>query len=802
MRGRPHTIMAYSAYLLFVLSATTTAFAKKIPVVEGIPAGFETLAAPRTTVVTLYYGGELIGNLPAKFTDSTLAFTDPSVLLAALPDVADKVAIGAALSSPLPTHPELLCGKRPREGCGQLEPTVAGIIFDEAQLSAELFIQRDLLATAEKNAVRYLPLPERHFSSVSRFNGAVSGTGSGNPNYTLGNHSIFSLGEGSLSTATTLTNRGVRFDTVSADIERQGIHGSLGLIRSLPMQLAGDRDIAGLTLNTSLRTRIDARKTEGNAIILYLPRQSFVSIYREGRLYSSRNYEAGNQQIDTSELPNGAYNITLRIQEVGGVAREETRFFAKSEQIPPPDAPTYYLQAGVIREPLAQDETMPQLTSAPLLRAGTVHRVAENMGLGIGLLGLSDRAAVEPGIFLLTDNTQLRATGLASSASDYGLQSSLLYIRPDWSANLDARKLWVGNRLSPEYIGLLNAITQATGSATYQLAPDIALTFRASYIETEAMPPITSIGPALTWRLWQEGESLLYFSADAARTGGREQATALLQFSYRLGHYGVSGQSGYSQGSNAPGAFGSVRGWYNHSTPDEALIAGINLRHDSRADSIGGDADWRTRIGHFNGSVQRSIGTQNSTSYGGSFAIGAAQAEDRIALGGSEANMSAVMVEATGDANGNFLIEINGTPRGTITAGERRVIYLTPYNSYRIRLTATAGSSMVHIEGGEQKITLYPGNVTPVTWQLHPFHVVVARILSSEGGPLANAALTNSREQAATNEKGYLQVELQQPTQLQFTQQDGSHCTVQLPPETTAVHGVLLYHTPLTCRPE
>jgi len=80
-----------------------------------------------------------------------------------------------------------------------------------------------------------------------------------------------------------------------------------------------------------LNTVIDSQKTQGNDILVYLPRRSFVSIYRDDRLYSSRTYDAGNQLIDTSELPDGAYTILLRIQEANGTSRKKRAFLSRTK---------------------------------------------------------------------------------------------------------------------------------------------------------------------------------------------------------------------------------------------------------------------------------------------------------------------------------------------------------------------------------------------------------------------------------------------------------------------------------------
>ena len=334
-------------YLVFsLITALSFPAYAGMQIEPGTPAGFEQLAAPRPTRVTVFYGGDQLGIFAAHSTPDSLRFDRPEDIVAAVPAIKDAPRVTGALQAFLPAHADLLCGPKRVADCGNLTPDIAGVIFNASQLSAELFVNSAFLSASAAPTDRYLPLPDRHLASVLGFNGALTGTDTQTPLYSLSNDATASIGEARLAAQSTVSNQGLRFDSATAGVERQGWAENAGLFRSRSMQLLSDRDIAGLSVATSTRTLLDQYKTAGNDILLYLPRRSFVSILREGRLYSSRAYEAGNQHIATDELPDGAYDITLRIQEPDGATREERRFFVKTQQLPPPDDPAYYLQAG------------------------------------------------------------------------------------------------------------------------------------------------------------------------------------------------------------------------------------------------------------------------------------------------------------------------------------------------------------------------------------------------------------------------------------------------------------------------
>jgi len=767
-------------------------------VVSGTPDGFEQLEAPRQSVVSLVYGGDLLGSFPVHLTPTTLKFDQPQKVLDAIPSVKNKAELLVELSQPLPVNSDQVCSAKRTENCGKLEPKTVGIIFNDSNLSGELFINSSYLAVVDGQA-RYLPLPDKHFSSVHVFNGAISGTTQAALNYTLSNDGIYSYGEKKLATQSTFSDQGLRFDTVAAGIERNGWSESAGLFRSRAMQLGGDLDMAGVSVATSSNTVLDARKTQGNDILLYLPRRSFVSIYREGRLYSSRNYDAGNQLIDTSELPDGAYTITLRIQEAGGATREEQRFFAKNEEIPPSDRPVYYAQGGLVRQPNFNDKTIPQVTSKPILRLGTVRRMTDNIGLGIGLTGVQDRAASEAGIYWLRSNTQIRATGLGSSKGDTGFNFNYLYTNQRMNASVDFRDVHASQLPDIEYQNLFSTYRQLSGTMAYAVKPEVTLGMRGTYSHQPASPTNYSIGPYAQWRIWQHGESMLELSADAAHVDTGNQGDVLMRFTKRFGNYGVTATGGGNIGQDG-GATASARGWYQKNEPGNVILVGAGASHDSRNDTLNGDGDWRNNFGQLHGSVQQSMGRDGSNlSYGGNFAFNAAQLHSKLHVGGSENDNSAIIIHTKGDATGSMKIFVNGVQHSSVKIGDEQVIYLSPFHTYNIHLTPDK-PGLYDFDSNSRKVTLYPGNVADLEWQVNTFYVVVGHIVTPDGKPLANALLQESRAQVTTGSAGQLQAELAQPHLLHFTTTDQQNCQVELPDTVFPVNGILLYRENLVCQ--
>lgn len=772
-----------------------------LTVQSGTPAGFESLAAPRPTSLKLYWGGEFLGHFSAQATPTQLAFDTPEEVLAAIPAIEDVGAVGAVLASPLPLNAKLVCMKGQKDGCGVLKPAIAGIIFDEARLSAELFIHPRYLSVQQDDSAKYLPLPEkRAFSSLYALSGAVAGTDGDTPNYSLTNEAIYAFGEAKFSTQSTMSNEGLRFDTAAASIDRRGWNATAGLFRSEAMQLMSDRDIAGVSFSTSSRTRLDAAKTQGNTILLFLPRRSFVSIYREGRLYSSKSYDAGNQEIDTAELPDGAYPITLKIQDTDGSTREETRFFAKTEEIPPEGEPRYFVQAGLIRADAQADDTLPRISGDPLVRAGVTQRVAENVGVTVSAAGVSDRLSMETGAFWIGEGVKVGATALVSTRRDFGVRLSYLQSFGLVNAAMDARKVWVRDEDMPGFGAQMRDLTELAGTLSYGLTDALTLGARGSYSAQAGTRASSSYGPYLQWRLWQYGESMLSLNADAAHTQNGRQGNVLVNFSHRLGGgFGISGNTGAGFGRDNSGPTGAMRLWHETVSPGETLRMSAGGTADRRNRSLGADAQWQNHIGAFRGAVQKNFGDFGSSyGYGGNFSVNAVQAEGDVHIGGDENARSAVVVATSGTAKGKMIIYVNEAEKSTVEIGDKQVLYLAPFHRYSIRLSPEK-SALLDYESAPKRVTLYPGNVVRLEWDVAPFQVVAARIVRENGEAVTNAKLKESKTLVSTDDKGFVQAELSDVRKMTFQTEDGASCIVRPPRGVAAKNGVVVYEETLVC---
>ena len=784
-----------------VLCITAKAAYANLDIVNGAPSGFENLEAPRATFVIVTFGGKQLGGFSAHITPDSITFDNMDLIARALPILKDKDSVIQALTGKLETHAEVLCRPGQTRECGVIKPAKAAIVFNEAKLSMELFINPAYLQNQNNTGPIYLPVPERRFSSLQNISGAFAGTNSDTPNFTLTNNAVTAFGEGRIESQFSATNSGINADTAVLRVDKNGFEESIGIFNSQYMQLIPDRNIAGVSIATSMNTRYDQHKIQGNSVILFLTRRAIVSIYRDGRLYATRPYEAGNQYIDTSELPEGAYNITLKIQDFDGTTHEETRFFAKWPDIPPPDIPSYYAQAGIIRNPVSINATLPEFSEQSLIRLGTVRRIRDNMGFEASLLGLDDRVAMENSVFLLEPGIQLRSTLLSSTHGDYGFQCSYQQIEHSWNMNIDARRLFTADKVIPSLSNspLFYSYTQVTAGINYNVTPDMTVGLRGNYSVSAGSDSARSYGTNIQYFFWRNNENMLSLNAETGENNNNFEANLFLHLIVRFGKNGLTNDAGFTKGNTSNGIAENMRVFHDDTTPDHSLIVGASLQKDADTKSVNLDSDWRNQFGRVQGFVQEAdtSGTDR-LNYNGNFNFGIAQEAGEIHIGGDQIGQSAVIVTLKGDSTIPMKILVNGSEHGTVSTGGTQAVYLSPYQVYTIGVLPTKGD-LVDFDGSIRTVTLYPGTVTPLEWEVNKVYVVLAHIFTEQGTPLVNASLKESKEPVSTDEKGLLQAMLSHAQSLTFITSENNLCTVELPANVTPLHNVLVYPEVLVC---
>lgn len=769
----------------------------------GPPPGFEELARPHEILVDVYFGGNKIGEAKALAAPGTLQFTEPGKLLELIPDVIPSPELAAELARPLPAHAELVCSSGNAGQCGVLSPAGAGIIFDEDRFRVTLFLAPGMLRLARAVPDTYLSPTRAPAALTSSIGLAVSGSSSSAPGYNFQNRTILSLGSARIrADASYASSLGLVVDDLAAEVDRRDLRYSAGLFWAPGLDLTGQRRIVGIGLGTQFDTRADRDILEGTPLVLFLQTASQVDLVVDGRLVASRSYGAGNIVLDTSALPDGSYPVVLRIREQNGSVHEEQRFFVKNAQIAPVGEPLYFAYAGMLANTRPGHPV--SLSRTFYYQVGTARRLSRSLALDLSAIGAGGKSMIEAGAWLVTRRGSARIAGLASISGDKGVLVQLGSSgRGPINFNLDLRRVWSsdGRPLIPisAYTGNFGSgipTGAQVGAGSYtQLSGSVGVSFGQAYLSVigslrhdDGHGGDYTIGPGISWPVLSRNGLQLILQADAQRTRSTTAAyvTARFQFtSKRLSLLATAGaatrRSGDRPEIDQTKAVGSISGEYFYQGEDRTQIsadAGLDRSLDS-SDVHAGGAIY-SRLGSARADLLHPFGGQGGVQYALTLQTGAAVDLHHLAVGGRDIEESALLVALKGEPGASaFDVLVDGQVRARLTGKAPVPIFLQPYRSYKVRLKPV-GSSSTDYDSATRTVTLYPGNVDRLSWDVRSLFTVFGQAFRPDGRPLANASVQSGRGIGETDGEGYFQIDVASGDRLSFTSGADGSCHVPL----------------------
>ncbi len=743
------------------------------------PPGFDDLDGPRPAVVDVFFDGAEVGMADAIVRPGFIRFDDPAGVAELLPGAVDTAAVAAALADELPANTDRVCGPRPEPECGVLEPSIAGVIFDIDSFRVDVFVAvayREL----RSGSAMFVPPPAWTPSALQDVGVAASFiTDDDDSSAVVSGRSIAAVGPArTIGTYGFDKDVGYFTDTLLAQYDRRGWRLEGGLDRALPVPILGERRFLGARLGTTLDTRLDRRSVRGSPLVVILPRRSQVEVLRDGRLLTAQSLPAGTQAIDTTNLPTGSYDVTLRIISATGV-REEERFFVKSDALPPADAPQGLIEAGVFADDEQAD--WPEVGSVPFIHGALRYRLLDNLGVGADAALNADEVVVSAQGFWLWRNLELAADGFAADDGAYGaaLAARGTFDRFNFLSSVrrsfgerEAGSFDLGDIDDPDddqfipddaldsITAFADATTQVDLSLSYRFDDGPTIGLRGFWRDTVDTDPTFSVGPNLSWPLARWNNTHLDLFVDAATTEDESFALARLRLSFGVGGWRAQAAGGYRWSSERDGDDGIsagaslTRDW---EFDDARLQTTGRLDHEASATTIGGDAAVRSRAGSLGVALDHEIEDgQSRLALNGRTTLVASGAG--VGVGGRDVQDSALMVVTDGTGDGVFDVLVDERSVGTIRAGDKLVVPVRTYDAYRVRLRQTEGG-VVAYDGSTRALSLYPGTVAAERWQVSPLVTVFGRVVAADGAPLADATLM-TEPRFYTDGDGYFQADL------------------------------------------
>jgi hypothetical protein len=788
---------------------------------DGPPEGFEYLTSAQTTEIDIYFGNELLISTMARFDLTSVEFINPQEIIAQLTQLKEPEAIALAISGSLNPHTEDLCLNKLQHNCGVLKPSIADIIFDADRYRADLFINPLHLKTQVAHSRMFLPSPENNLSSVNIFSARASGGGNLEQRSYLSSNSIISYGATRLLTQTRLDNTdGLILDTARLEHDQKKWSYAAGTMESTSYisSLASTQSFLGLRAARTLNTRTDLRLSRGNSIFIFFNERSHVEILRDGKVLDSGFYEPGNQQLDTSNLPDGVYDINLRITNSRG-EKLQTHLFSRSSLLPPQDHALHFLETGMFLEKdnLNNTNKTPKASDVSFVHAGTRMRINKNFGAEIEALNTSKNTALmQAGLYYFLPGLFLHGGALEGNEQTQGKFFNASFSHRQFSLNLNYCNLETNQQVetNPSFqTGATTALIQTETDPSFQTGTTTGLILgahilggsllaRATNTRSDNANKTVNTKYALSFRrpLFKRGQTRAYLTLDWKSNQGDDTMLMGLQLSGGSNTHSKSlvtrwSDSGDDSSLQTNGRFTRFHR-YNGELYGSTTVSALTEK-DQQNIGLRFKGDSRYGNGFFETQHQRTTNSNNTTYSAGAQAVVITGAS-AVALGGSKPGRAGLIIDLNGQSNEDFEVRVNNHKRATTTRNRNQPVLLPPYSSYEVTLKSK-GDSLVHFDAKPQSVTLYPGNVTHLRWDVDPVFVVIGQAIYADGRAIENTRITNLDEFSGTDENGWFQVELSKIKTLELTPADGPACNIKLP-EQTEYEEVIVFDQ-LVCSP-
>ncbi|PJE80640.1 putative outer membrane usher protein EcpC [invertebrate metagenome] len=766
----------------------------------SVPEGFEELSRPQRSLVDIYYGNRYLGSQLAIYTPRTIRFSDPATIVRQIGSISNQPLVAEGLSGEINTHSDQICYQQGQTNCGTLEPTIAGVIFDESRFRVDVFVSPQFLVTREADVGKYLPPSDGGFSFLQNFSAAVSGSHSSGNNssdntddYTLYGNSLMAFGEDSVyaSWDYSKTNH-FSMDSLYAQREFEGVNYRGGMMNSegFGLSFTSDKTLTGVRLGSSDNTRTDTSFTGGMPLDVFLPVRGRVEVRRDDRLIASFFLEAGSQQLDTSAFPSGAYDVEIKIlDEQGNPIKTETRFFAKQFDLPPAGEWRYFMEAGQVMD-RTSDTAFPEMTHQLIARGGVSRRLTDTLAASLSSALNTTDHIIEAGLFNIGYFYELSPSFMVGNNGAYGANVIGRLSLGDITMNASYRRLWNNDYNSDitddDYPTLLGESFRQGSYSFSTPVYDGNASYRFS--ENKTADEDTTRTHTVSYRtsLYQIAD--IDIDMDMSYSQSDEDKVALLSvnFRFREDHWTFRATPKAERNWKDSGNTHSERMRVAATWEDKDLFDST-IRADIGAETGTGDEryDARLEVGNTWGRGDLSLNHVNgdgfnATSYAASFRSSFMSDGNHTALGGEQNADSALMVNVTGQEGDVFDVSVNGQRRGYAVVGRPSLVPLTPYENYTVSISPS-GTALYDFDERERSVTLYPGNVVTLDYDAVALQLLFGRLMLN-GEPLSGAQIRDGLYPADSDDMGLFQLELRSDKKNIHVELDnGTTCSLPVP---------------------
>ena len=132
------------------------------------------------------------------------------------------------------------------------------------------------------------------------------------------------------------------------------------------------------------------------------------------------------------------------------------------------------------------------------------------------------------------------------------------------------------------------------------------------------------------------------------------------------------------------------------------------------------------------------------------------------------------------DKKSIYSVIINDMKYSEVKANTPTLIALSPYKTYKIRIEATEDSDLTEYDNKSKYITLFPGNIGKLTWDVKNVFVGIGVLLDKDNNPICHQKIKGISDYVYTEDDGTFQANLTGEEKL-YVKSSKYDCKIKLP---------------------
>lgn len=388
------------------------------PVTESIPKEFRDLWGEEDELIEVRLYGQSLGIHRIKTTPTTIRFESPDNVLSKIDVSKNKDKLKELMQDSFPRNSNLSCQGGAGDQvsrCNYIKTNTVAVVVDDAENILNLFIGEQFLTSnnstsgyhkVSRNTEKALIHSQVINFSDSAYYKQFYVSGAGSLGVTENSYAVLDWGASYSHSkydsynAKSVNSLYFRHDMDSryyyqiGRMNRSDLSSRLG--GSFNFNLLPVPDIDGGRIGTTQSYMKSIGKSVSSPVQVMLTRFSRVEAYRNEQLLGVWYLDSGINELDTDRLPDGNYDLKLKIFEQDQLAREETISFNKGRASIDDMQWDVFIQAGdVINDKNSYIEKQNNHKSA--VNAGTRLPVTRNLSVQQGMSVIDNKDYYESG---------------------------------------------------------------------------------------------------------------------------------------------------------------------------------------------------------------------------------------------------------------------------------------------------------------------------------------------------------------------------------------------------------------------